>query len=185
MLSNDSEWITRAKNGQTIKWSRRKLSLLPRLLVGLAMIAVIVLRISYWLELGENPPENPVFNSSLYYITVVTTLMVIQLGYYRMYKSHYRDMRCDTCQHVFCLVNVGVHSVDHSYNVEQQENNESRYVEFKLGDHVYGGRTEGSRRSRLVTTKTTHFNCCCVICGDEQLHSEETGKEEGDWSEWH
>ena len=185
MQEKDSKWLKLIENGKKIKWSQIKLSLLPHLLVGISMVAVVVYRLSHWLDLTDNPPANPLLNGGLYAVTAVMAAMVTQFGYYFAFRSRYRDTRCDKCGHVLCLVYAGVDSVSEFQKVEQQESNESRYVEWEMNGTVYGGRTEGSRSSRIVTTEATHFNCRCVICGNEQLHTEKTGEKASKWSEWH
>ena len=183
MQPRDSKWLKLIESGTKIKWWRVKLSLIPHLLVGIAMIAVTVLRASYWLDITDNPPENPLLNGCLYAMTAVMATMVTQFGYYFTYKSRYRDTRCDRCGHVLCLAQAGVHSVDYSTEFEQQEVNESRYREWEWDGKIYSGYGEGYFRSREVTTETTYFNCRCAICGNEQLHSKETGKKIGKWSD--
>lgn len=185
MQTKDSKWLKLIENGKKIKWSQIKLSLLPHLLIGIVMVAVIVLRLSHWVDVTENPPKNPLLNGSLYGVTAVVAVMVTQFGYYFAYKSRYRETRCDKCRHVLCLVKIGVCGVDNSQEIELQEKNESHYVEWESDGKIYGGISGTKMRTRAVTTKTTFFNCSCVICGNEQLHSEKTGKEEGEWSEWH
>lgn len=183
MQSKDSKWLKLIEKGKKIKWSKIKLSLLPHLFVGIAMIAVTVLRLSHWVDVTDNPPNNPILNSALYAITATMAALVTQFGFYFAYKSRYSDTRCDKCGHVLCLVMAGVHSVNSSTETETQEVNESRYREWEWDGKVYGGYGEGYFRRREITTKTTNYNCRCVICGNEQLHSKETGKEVSKWSD--
>lgn len=184
MQPADSEYLKLIKEGKKIKWSQIKASLLPQLFVGIIMIVALVPGLPYAVDISENLPANPILNGCLYLMTAITSLLVTQLGYYIIYKSHYKDSRCDRCGHVLCLVKLGIDSVSSWSERETQEKSESKYREWEWDGKVYGGYGEGSFRTRAVTTKTTYFNCRCAICGNEQLHSEEGEKEYGNWSEW-
>lgn len=184
MISRYSYYYERIKKGKKISAALVSFSLFLHFLVAAAIATVCVLKFDEICALLENAPDSPLKNSGMYYVAALISSAIVQLGYYFIYKAHYKKARCSKCRHTLCLVYGGVEDVMESTNVEYGEREDKNYYEeYEVYGERFGSYGRIQTRSRQVTDRLTFYNCKCAICGEDEIQYDDT-REYGSWSEY-